>query len=115
MRFLLIFTLLFSLSSAEIITVEQKFNVQTVKVKEINVSKEMKSYGFVTVDESRVYDVSPRFGGYVEKLYVNSTYDRVKKGDKLVKVYSPKVLKAKDDYLNTIKYTKSKTNKTMLK
>ncbi len=114
MRFLLILALAFTISFAKQVTVEQLFNVQTIKVKKVNIAKKIKSYGFVAVDESRVYDVTPRFGGYVEKLYVNTTYKRVKKGDKLVKVYSPKVLKAKDDYLNTIKYTKSRPNKIML-
>jgi len=115
MRLLLIMSILFTLSFAKQVTVEQLFSVQTVKVKKVDVAKKIKSYGFVAIDESRVYDVTPRFGGFVEKLYVNSTYDMVRKGDKLVKVYSPKVLKAKDDYLNTIKYTKSRPNKTMLK
>ncbi|MCF6340654.1 MAG: efflux RND transporter periplasmic adaptor subunit [Sulfurimonas sp.] len=115
MRFLLIISILLTLSFAKQVTVEQLFSVQTIKVKKIDIAKKIKSYGFVAIDESRVYDVTPRFGGYVEKLYVNATYDIVKKGDKLVKVYSPKVLKAKDDYLNTIKYTKSRPNKIMLK
>jgi Cu(I)/Ag(I) efflux system membrane fusion protein len=115
MKLLMIISIVFTLSFAKEASVEQLFNVQTVKVKKVDVTKKIKSYGFAKADEARVYDVSPRFGGYAEKLYVKSTYAKVKKGDKLVKVYSPKVLKAKDDYLNTIKYTKLRPNKTMLK
>jgi len=115
MNYLLILSIFFTLTQAKEKTVEQQFSVQTVKVKQLNRAKSIKNYGFVKVDESRVYDVSPRFGGYAEFLYANSLYQKVKKGDTLVKVYSPEVLKAKEDYLNTINYTKSRPNKTMLK
>ncbi len=115
MKYLLILSMFLSHAYAKEATIEQLFNVQTVKVKEVNDSKSIKSHGFVTVDQTRVYDISPRFGGYVEDLYANKLYQHVKKGDKLVTVYSPEVLKAKDDYLNTINYTKSRPNKSMLK
>ena len=114
MRLLLIILIFLSLADAKEKTVEQVFNVQTIKVKLVSDAKSIKSFGFVKVDESRVYDVSPRFGGFVEILYADKTYKKVSKGERLVKVYSPEVLKAKDDYLNTINYTKSRPNKTML-
>jgi len=95
-------------------TVEQLFSVQTVKVKKETSAQKIKNYGFVKADDSRKYDISPRFGGYVVKLYANKIYQRVNKGDALVTVYSPEVLKAKDEFLNTLKYTKKRPNKSML-
>ncbi|EDZ63340.1 secretion protein, HlyD family [Sulfurimonas gotlandica GD1] len=114
MRLLLILFMLLSFADAKEKTVQQVFNVQTTKVKLISDAKSIKSFGFVKVDESRVYDVSPRFSGFVEVLYADKTYKKVSKGEELVKVYSPEVLKAKDDYLNTMNYTKDRPNKTML-
>ncbi|MFT7004568.1 MAG: Cu(I)/Ag(I) efflux system membrane fusion protein [Sulfurimonas sp.] len=110
MKLLLTILIFFSFLDAKDRTVEQLFNVQTTKVKLVSDAKSIKSFGFVKVDESMVYDVSPRFSGYVETLYADKTYKKVNKGEKLVKVYSPEVLKAKDDYLNTINYTQSKKN-----
>ncbi|WP_373001610.1 efflux RND transporter periplasmic adaptor subunit [Sulfurimonas sp.] len=115
MKLLLIILIFFSVLNAKDKTVQQLFNVQTTKVKLVSDAKSIKSFGFVKVDESRVYDVSPRFSGFVETLYADKTYKKVTKGEKLVMVYSPEVLKAKDDYLNTINYTKERPNKTMLK
>ncbi len=115
MKYLLIICMFLIQANAKEKTVEQLFNVQTTKVKQVSDAKSIKSFGFVKVDEARVYDVTPRFGGFVEKLYANTTYKKVKKGEKLALVYSPEVLKAKDDYLNTINYTKTRPNKTMLK
>lgn len=114
MRYLLILCLFLLQLDAKEKTVEQLFNVQTTKVKLVSDAKSIKSFGFVKVDESLVFDVSPRFGGFVEKLYADKTYKKVSKGERLVKVYSPEVLKAKDDYLNTINYTKARPNKAML-
>jgi membrane fusion protein, copper/silver efflux system len=98
-----------TLLQAKPLTVEQLFNVQTVKVKEVSSAKSIKSFGYVTVDSSLVYDVNPRFGGFIEKLYADKLYKKVKKGEILAKVYSPEVLKAKDEYINSLRYSKNKT------
>ena len=96
-------------------TVEQLFSVQTVKVQKLNTAHTKKNYGFVTADEARIYDISPRFGGFVEKLYADKIYKYVKKGEPLVTLYSPEVYKAKEDYLNSYRYTKVRDNKGMLR
>ena len=96
-------------------SVTQLFNVQTIKVQEIQTSKSKKNYGYVTADEARVYAVSPRFGGYVIKLQADKIYKYVKKGEALVTLYSPEVYKAKEDYLNSYNYVKNRKNKGMLK
>lgn len=108
MRLLILLGLLALLANAKEATVEQLFNVQTVKVKESSHTKSIKSYGFVKVDDARVYDVSPRFSGFVEILYADRLYKKVKKGEVLAKVYSPEVLKAKDEYANSVRYSKNK-------
>ena len=95
-------------------TVLQLFSVQTVKAKKELKSERIKNYGYVVMDEARRYDVTPRFGGYVVKLYANTLYQKVKKGDPLMEVYSPKVLKAKDEYLNSIGYSEQRSSKGML-
>ncbi len=95
-------------------TVQQLFSVQTVKVKEESVSHVKKNYGFVKADEARVHHIALRFGGFVEKIYADKIYTYVKKGDALVTVYSPEVYKAKEDYLSSYNYTKTRSNKGML-
>jgi len=95
-------------------TVEQLFSVQTIKVKEEVRSERVKNYGYVKADQARVHDITPRFGGYVVRLYADKTYRKVKRGEALVTVYSPEVFKAKDEYLNAYKYTKKRPNKGML-
>ena len=95
-------------------SVEQLFSVQTVQVKQERVAHSKKHFGFVKRDDARVYHVAPRFGGYVEKIYADKIYKYVKKGEALVSVYSPEVYKAKEDYLNSYNYAKSRENSGML-
>lgn len=96
-------------------TVEQLFSVQTVKVKESVASHSKNSYGYVKADDSRVYHVAPRFGGYVVKLNADKMYKFVKKGDALATLYSPEVYKAKEDYLNSYNYSRGKESNGMLR
>lgn len=96
------------------ITVEQLFSVKTIEVKKEKMNQSIKNYGYVVVDQTNVYEIKPRFGGYVIKLYADNIYKKVKKGDPLVTVYSPEVFKAKEEYINTISYTKERSNKGML-
>ncbi len=111
---LLVLTLLpFSLLAKEA-TVEQLFSVQTLKVQKELRSHTKKNYGYVVADESRIYSIAPRFGGFVEKIYADKIYTYVKKGTPLVSVYSPEVYKAKEDYINSYNYTKNRANKGML-
>ena len=113
MRYLLILSICLSLLPAKVISVRQLFNVQTVKVKKAYQYRDISAYGFIRADQNNIYDIAPRFGGYVEKLYVDKIYQKVRKGELLATVYSPVVLKAKDNYLSSLTYTKSIANKYM--
>ncbi len=100
--------------AAEKPTVEQLFNVQTVKVKKVSAAFKRQFYGLLKTDETLVQEVVARFGGYVVKLYADRIYMRVKKGQVLAKVYSPEVFKAKEEYINSINYAKRRGNSNMV-
>ncbi len=109
-------TLLLALAlQADQAKVTQHFSVVTTKVQKEDVNLERKYYGYVTVDESKVTDVVPRFSGYVEQLFADKLYKYVKKGEPLAKVYSPEVYKAKDEYLRSYRYGKKQNSPGMIK
>ena len=95
-------------------TVEQLFSVQTVKVQTQTTNHSKKNFGFIKADDARVYEVAPRFGGYVEKIFADKIYKYVRKGEPLAEVYSPEVYKAKEDYVNSYKYVKGRGTNGML-
>ncbi|WP_345992575.1 efflux RND transporter periplasmic adaptor subunit [Sulfurimonas sp. HSL-1716] len=114
MKILTILLLLYTFLFSKEVTVKQLFNVQTVKVKKTESSQTKKYYGYIKENDSNIYDVTPRFGGYIEDLKVDKRYEYVKKGALLATVYSPEVLRAKEEYLNTLKYIRKIPNKAML-
>lgn len=59
----------------------------------------VRTVGTVTVDEARRSQVAPKFGGYVERLYVDQTGQRVRLGEPLMDVYSPELVAAEEELL----------------
>ena len=103
------------LSAGDAPSVEQLFAVKTVKVQQTSAARTQTNYGFVRAEDARMYDVSPRFGGYVQKLYADTRYRRVKKGEALAEVYSPEVLQAKEDYLTALRFNATRPSPEMLR
>ncbi|MDF1811274.1 MAG: efflux RND transporter periplasmic adaptor subunit [Verrucomicrobiales bacterium] len=68
---------------------------------------EIRLFGKVVYDESRIESVSARFDGRLDKLFVNYTGVRVKKGDHLGLVYSPDLLTAQSELITAKKFGNS--------
>ncbi len=96
-------------------TVKQLFNVRTVKVLKKETARQQINYGYIVADESLKYDIVAWYSGFVEKLHADTLYTKVQKGDILAKVYSPEVYKAKQDYLNSIKFNAQRPSPSMVK
>ncbi len=59
----------------------------------------IRTVGTVDYDEAALADVTTKFKGWVEKLYVNTTGAQVHRGDPLFEVYSPELYSAQTEYL----------------
>ena len=59
----------------------------------------VRASGRVEPDERRVYAVTAKFEGYVERLHVNVTGQPVGRGQPLFEVYSPELVAAQREYL----------------
>jgi Cu(I)/Ag(I) efflux system membrane fusion protein/cobalt-zinc-cadmium efflux system membrane fusion protein len=53
----------------------------------------------IVADETRLFRVSTKIEGWVDKLFVNVTGQEVKKGDPLLTIYSPDLVSAQQEYL----------------
>jgi membrane fusion protein, copper/silver efflux system len=60
---------------------------------------ETRTTGVVTFDETRIAQVTPKVGGFVERLYVNATGQRVSRGQPLLELYSPELVAAQQELL----------------
>ena len=62
-------------------------------------SNEMRTVGTVVVNETRLAKVTPKFSGYVEKLYVNFVGQSVRRGQALAAIFSPDLVAAEQELL----------------
>src|SRR5438552_176371 len=60
---------------------------------------ETRTTGVVTFDETRITQVAPKFGGFVEHLYINYTGQPVRRGQPLLEIYSPELVAAQQELL----------------
>ncbi|HEV2131049.1 MAG TPA: efflux RND transporter periplasmic adaptor subunit, partial [Longimicrobiaceae bacterium] len=63
------------------------------------VRREIRTTGNVTFDETRLSTISPKFGGFVERLYVDFTGQAVRRGQPLLEIYSPELVSAQEELL----------------
>ena len=83
-------------------------SIQTMKVERGSPVKTINLQGKVQVDERRISELTARFGGRIEKLFVNYTGQFVRKGEKLASIYSPKLLSAQRELLEAISFKESR-------
>ena len=76
----------------------QKLGVRTEKASLKAIGKTVRAAGRIEPDERRVYAISPKFEGYVERLFVNATGQAVSRGQPLFEVYSPELVSAQREY-----------------
>ena len=83
-------------------TVVQNLGVRTVKAELTRLWRGIDTVGYVDYDESKVSHIHLRTEGWIEKLAVESEGERVKKGDFLFDVYSPKLVNAQEELLTAM-------------
>jgi len=77
----------------------QSIGVRTGPVEYKTVNSEIRAMGTVEVDERRVAYVQTRYPGWVKDVFVNATYQFVRKGKPLFTIYSPELVASQQEYL----------------
>lgn len=77
----------------------QSIAVKTGSVEYRQVHDEIQTTGTVEVDETRLAEVQVRFAGWIQKVYVDSTFMPVRKGQPLLTIYSPELVRTENEYL----------------
>jgi len=61
--------------------------------------KMIRTVGRVTLDEERIANVHIKVSGWIQKVFVDYTFQHVMKGDPLFTLYSPELLASEQEYL----------------
>ena len=76
----------------------QLLGVTTEPAEMRKLSRTVRASAVVQPSERNLYEVAPRFSGWVQKLHVNATGERVTRGEPLLTVYSPDLESAVREY-----------------
>ncbi len=82
---------------------QQLIGVQTGMAEERPIGRTVRTVGRVAVDETRLYRITTKFDGYIEKLFVDYTGKEVRRGQPLFSVYSPDLLATQQEYLLAVR------------
>lgn len=90
-------------ASGSIISIDpvtaQNMGVRTAIAEKAELSRTIRTVGLIAYDESKQFSVNSKTTGWVEKLYVNETGQFVKKGQRLLEIYSPELVSAQEEFL----------------
>lgn len=77
----------------------QKLGVKTELAAPRVLVRTVRAVATVQPDERRLHTVAPRFEGWIQTLYVNTTGETVTRGQPLMDIYSPDLITAQQEYL----------------
>jgi Cu(I)/Ag(I) efflux system membrane fusion protein len=77
----------------------QLIGMRTATVKREGLGGELRTVGVVAPSERGLAQINTRFAGWVQKLLVSETGQRVRRGQVLATIYSPDVLRAEQEML----------------
>ncbi|MCQ6961065.1 efflux RND transporter periplasmic adaptor subunit [Mucilaginibacter aquariorum] len=81
-------------------------NAQTIRPETKNIVQTIHAPGYFALDERKNNRVAVRASGRIEKLYVKLNYQYVRKGEKILDLYSPELNTYQEEYLHHLE-TKS--------
>ena len=77
----------------------ESIGVRTGEVARARVEDRISTTGNVAVDERRLAYVQPRISGYIQRVFVDATYQYVHKGQPLFTIYSPDLVATEREFL----------------
>jgi membrane fusion protein, copper/silver efflux system len=81
---------------------QQNMNLRTTEIQRGPLRKMIRTVGTVDFNETTLADVTVRFKGWVEKLNVAATGQRVQRGDALFEVQAPELYDAQVEFLRAV-------------
>jgi Cu(I)/Ag(I) efflux system membrane fusion protein/cobalt-zinc-cadmium efflux system membrane fusion protein len=88
----------------------QNMGIRTVQVKKRNLSHIIHTVGLVRYEEPLQYSINTKISGWVEKLYANQKGQKIKKGEALLKIYSPELVSTQQEFLLALHNKKALAN-----
>ena len=82
----------------------QNIGVKTAVIERRPLSRLIRTVGRIDYDETKVRKITPKIGGWIEKQHVDFTGQVVKKGERLLEIYSPDLVSTQEEYLRALQF-----------
>jgi membrane fusion protein, copper/silver efflux system len=86
--------------------VVQDMNVLTQVVERGDLTREIRTVGYLEYDQQKMVSVTTKYSGWVEHVYVNYVGEPVHEGQPLFEIYSPELVQTEQDLLTAIAFAK---------
>lgn len=83
--------------------VQQRIGVTLGRVEEAPLNMTIRAVGIVETDETKIAQIHVKTEGWIERLYVSYTGQRVRAGEPLLSIYSPAFYAAQQEYLSALR------------
>jgi RND family efflux transporter MFP subunit len=84
----------------------KRMNLKLATAEIKSLSRRLRTSARIVPDESRLYRVTTKIDGYVEKLFVNATGQAVRRGQPLLSIYSPDLVASQQEFLSALAMAK---------
>lgn len=85
----------------------QKLGVRLEKVQYADTAKALRLPGIVTADETSNFSINTKFGGWIERLYLDYKGKTIRRGALVAQIYSPDMVAAQEEYLSFLKQSRA--------
>lgn len=82
--------------------VENNLGVRTQTAERRPFAMQINTVGMLEFNQDSLWQINSRVSGWVDKLYINNTGEYVTQGQPLLTLYSPELIKAQEELLNTL-------------
>jgi RND family efflux transporter MFP subunit len=80
----------------------KRMNLKLATAEIKNLSRRLRTSARIVPDETRLFRVTAKIDGYIEKLFVNATGQAVRRGQPLLSIYSPDLVASQQEFLSAL-------------
>lgn len=86
--------------------VVQNMNVRTEPARRRDLTKQIRTVGYLEFDQQRMVTVTTKYSGWVEKVDVNYVGEKVRRGQPLFEIYSPELVQTEQELLSALNFAR---------
>ena len=78
---------------------QQLIGIKTEPVMMRTLDKDIRTVGMIEIEETNIEHIHTKIEGWIDKVFVDYTWQYVRKGDPLFSIYSPELVSTQEEYL----------------